>query len=64
MSDVNKSEEYKLFVDDTAEGLNFSDREAMLPGLFIALYALYGVVLLGALGLQILRAWLKLVGLS
>jgi hypothetical protein len=46
------------------EGLNFSDREAMLPKLFIALYALYGVVLLGALGLQILRAWLKLIGLS
>ena len=46
------------------EGLNFSDREAMLPNLFIALYALYGFVLLGALGLQIFRAWLKLIGLS
>jgi hypothetical protein len=42
------------------QGLNFSDREAMLPNLFIVLYALYGV---GALGLQLARAWLKLLGL-
>jgi hypothetical protein len=39
------------------QGLNFSDLEVRLPWLFLALYSLFGVGLLGALGIRML-SWI------
>jgi hypothetical protein len=42
------------------QGLNFSDLEVRLPWLFLALYSLFGVGLLGALGIRLL-SWVAQV---